>query len=428
MISIFVSERNEQGTPTCHNATIFKENAHTDSIPLNKMTGDDMTATPNVTLSFNNSATSQLQVGSENRALVITLLRVFSPLLMAFGVIGNILILVVIRRGAMPSVSTSLSFAYLAIADILVLVFALGDLWLYAYGIEARSAHNAWCKVHVWLTYVSVTLSAWALVFITIQRAISVYMPMRNAVIATKSTTLCGLITMTVLVVGMYLHIFWTIGIEDIAGSNAGGHSATANHTLGLNVSATNESNSELGNTTTTADVNTLKIAVCDALTRHSKFFNGPWTWVDLCIAVGLPTFLLIAGNVVIISQLLMARRRRQEMGQQRDDNKTHSVSVMLVGITLMYIVCSLPAHVLQIGANYWFDFTDQGSRSVYIDALYATCLLMYCNNAGNFALYCLTSKTFRTKFLGLLCKRYSSKSSSMNKSSAVTATTSDNM
>ena len=234
---------------------------------------------------------------------------------------------------------------------------------------------------------------------------------------------------MTVLVVGMYLHIFWTIGIEDIAGSNAGGHSATANHALGLNVSATNESiNSELGYTTTTADVNTLKIAVCDALTRHSKFFNGPWTWVDLCIAVGLPTFLLIAGNVVIISQLLMARRRRQEMGQQRDDNKTHSVSVMLVGITLMYIVCSLPAHVLQIGANYWFDFTDQSSRSVYIDALYATCLLMYCNNAGNFALYCLTSKTFRTKFLGLLRKRYSSKSSSMKMSSAVTATTSDNM
>ena len=82
------------------------------------------------------------------------IISIAAPILFLVGMIGNILIIVVIRRGALPSIATTLSFTYLAVVDMIVLVFALVELWLFYYDIYITDFNHTWCAIHAWLIYV----------------------------------------------------------------------------------------------------------------------------------------------------------------------------------------------------------------------------------------------------------------------------------
>ena len=145
------------------------------------------------TVSTFNTSTTTKPPGILEPMIGKVIISIAAPILFLVGVIGNILIIVVIRRGALPSIATTLSFTYLAVVDMIVLVFAPVELWLFYYEIYITYFNHTWCVIHAWLIYVGMSLSSWALAFITIQRAISIYFPLKNVSIATKSNTLIGL-------------------------------------------------------------------------------------------------------------------------------------------------------------------------------------------------------------------------------------------
>ena len=257
------------------------------------------------------------------------------------------------------------------------------------------------------------SLSSWALVFITIQRAISIYFPLKNVSIATKSNTLIGLGVMTVLICGLYLHMLWTLGLItypsalDAGLENAvfiGNSSISSVNTPSVttgtwpNVSNTSVNISESVNPSPT-------FYECNALPEYHTFFYGIWTWVDLAVVCLVPTVILVTGNLLIICRLTTATRKRQEMSQNQDDNnKKHNLSILLISITILFFVCTIPLTVFQIGSDDWFDFDNPSGVTLYHLVRIVVHIMQFANNAANFILYCLTSNIFRKKFYELVC------------------------
>ena len=342
--------------------------------------------------------------------IVKIIISIAAPILFLVGMIGNILIIVVIRRGALPSIATTLSFTYLAVVDMIVLVFGLLDLWLIYYGIFLKDFNHTWCAIHTWLIYVGVSLSSWALVFITIQRTISIYLPLKNVSIATKSNTLIGLSVMTVLICGLNLHMLWTSCFTTGPPTlNAGQGSAvlTGNYSISSTAAASLTTGTQSDVTNSTVDITSLVAPNCLVLPEHYTFFYGVWTWVDFVVACLVPTVILAIGNLLIICRLTTATRKRKEMSQNQDDNdKKHNIPIMLISITILFFVCTIPITVLLIGNTEWFDLDNPKEAATHHLVNLVANLMQYANNAANFILYCLTSNEFRKKMYELICRR----------------------
>ena len=332
------------------------------------------------------------------------LVLVLVPTFLAIGMTGNILIILVIRRGVFSSVATSLSFGYLAIVDMIVLAFGLVGLVKF----DARfmtDMDDTYCKLHSWILYSSVSFSSWALVFITSQRIISIYFPLQTRLIVTKSKTLIGLITMTIVIAGLNSCQLFFSGLtsgynggNDPIGTRETLFNTTTMHTV-TNISVTaNQVPTNISQVMQTAKLS------CSALPQYAMIDQDIWPWVDLFVTSVIPAFFLIIGNVLISYRLLLFRRERKIIAKDRTERKTNTVSILLVATTSLFLVCTLPIVLFLAGLGDMIDTSDYHGIAIYDLISTAFNLLQYLNSTSNFALYCLTSKVFRTKLLDLLC------------------------
>ena len=333
-------------------------------------------------LGVQNGSTSSVAEGQVARGVTYILASALSPTLLTIGIVGNILIIIVLQRGVLPGIASTLSFTWLAAADLLTLVNGLTDLWLYATNSSITIKSVIWCKLQSWLLYSAITLSSWCIVFITIQRIMAVTSPLRNKIFATKRNTLIGLISMTVIIFAMNSHMLFAFGHVTLPGDTDGP-------------------------------------VFCDIITPYHQFFIV-WTWVDLFLASVVPFVIVIVGNCVIIVCLLRARRERQHMARGRKEGKGSSVAGMLLGVSVMFIICTLPVVVLQIGSRFWFNLRDEGDYARWQMATFIANVIQYVNNTASCLLYTCTSKDFRKKVFELFTRR---KVRATGRSSVTTAT-----
>ena len=376
-----------------------------------------------------NSSTTMKSPSILDPVIIKVIISIAAPILFLVGMIGNILIIVVIRRGALPSIATTLSFTYLAVVDMIVLVFGLLELWLFYYGISIPDLNHTWCVIHSWLIYVGMSLSSWALVFITIQRTISIYLPFKNVSIATKSNTLIGLGVMTVLICGLYLHMLWILGLTtgpQASDTGLDNSFLTGNSSISSTAAPSVTTGTWPNGTNTSVESSSLvapgaAVPSCTALPEYDTFFYEVWTWVDLAVVCLVPTVILATGNILIICRLTTATHKRQKMSQDRDDNnKKHNISIMLISITILFFVCTIPLVVFQIFQTKWFDLDNPSEAARYHLVRIVVHLMQFANNAANFILYCLTSNVFRKKFYELVC-RHERKKENTSMSASVT-------
>lgn len=94
----------------------------------------------------------------------------FSPLLLAFGGIGNILCIIVLARKSRNN-PTIVYLCLLAGMDMLVLFTGLLRNYVrQLVGFDMRSIGSHFCKVHIFLTYSFMHISAYILVAVTLNR------------------------------------------------------------------------------------------------------------------------------------------------------------------------------------------------------------------------------------------------------------------
>ena len=311
--------------------------------------------------------------------------KIIPPIIISLGTMGNCLTVLVILRQKNRITSTSLFLLFLALSDILLLYTSPLRLWIRHYwNIDVRNLSEMSCKIHSYLTYVSVHLSSWLLVAVTVERVLSVMIPHRVKSGVTTTTAGVTISVIAVSVITLNSHFLYGMGQTFVAKAN--------------------------------------QYEQCyPKYESYQYFFNSILPWIDLCIAFVIPFIILTSGNVLIVIKLAVKRRRRRYMSnsninQKHLINRDISLTVLLICLCIFFFVCLGPVSVYFIGFPYWRDGII--ARMDQLDAFHDMEYLLfwhavvntigYLNATCNFFFYVLSGTKFRREILNLIFCRNS--------------------
>ena len=124
---------------------------------------------------------------------------------------------------------------------------------------------------------------------------------------------------------------------------------------------------------------------------------NNVYPWCDFSLYAALPFLILSITNSLIIYHVVHAQRRRAAMqsGETGSGSKLHSMTVMLISVSLAFLVFTLPYCV-----NYISLLVFHRSS---INLFMMSSVIMAANHCVNFALYSITGQTFKRELKDML-------------------------
>ena len=293
-----------------------------------------------------------------------------SPIVIAIGIIGNTLSILILSRKRMRKHTSAFYFTVLAVTDLLVLTVGLLRNFLevlmgYDY---IRTYSQASCKIHTFLVYFLGQFSAWVLLSVTVERFISVWFPFKARYVCTRKHAAIGLIILAAFISSANVHFFWTQGILV----------------------------SPLGN-------DTVKLT-CHDLEEYHYFTRVIWDILDSILIAYIPCACMIVLNVLIIIKL---KRFRSGVIFTPDSNSTrvNTMTAMLLTVTFTFVLLMTPLTLYLMGQIDWWEYQHKNDSSFEI-YFAAAVQLMYMNNAINFLLYYVSGNMFRKEFKELFVSR----------------------
>ncbi len=278
-----------------------------------------------------------------------------SPIIISVGVAGNVLSFLVMSRRQLDGLVISLCLKVLAVIDTLALLTGLLRQWIIAvFSVDPRATHLLVCKFHTFIVYWCLQVSAWIIVSITCERIISVFWPHIYKRYVNKKAAWVSLMFVFLLGLMADAHFFKTI---------------TVIHYLS-------------------------EFKACYANENYEYFIAYTWPQIDIIIACLLPLTIIFLGNMAILYKLCHGQFRHLHTGIIRP-TMTNLTSTFMA-ISVAFIITTLPARIFMSLQSTWV-YSDDSQYLAKIN-LWKACvlLLMYVNNAGNFALFCLSSSRFR--------------------------------
>ncbi|CAH1801161.1 unnamed protein product [Owenia fusiformis] len=293
------------------------------------------------------------------------------------GLVGNVTSIVVLRCSSMFLNPPSVYLIALAISDSFALILGGGRVWVISlWDIDIRELHEWVCKIHHVAIYTLLDFSAWLLVALSVDRVITVYMPLRAKLVCTRIraviVSLCILITL-ILINGHYL---FTVGYFAVIIDNE----------------VVYESN-------------------CYIVEGLETFHTEYWFWIDAVFASFLPFTLLMISNITIVVVIIRASQRRRQTMQavsssSSSDNQTRSLTIMLICLSITFLILTGPVVVFFLLDRLNVDPKEEASYDRVKSHMYSVIVfcLMYTNNAINFILYCVSGKKFRSSLVDVFC------------------------
>ena len=388
--------------------------------------------------------------------LAVLLWKIFCPVLLVVGLVGNSIAIAVWSRKRMRFSTTSLYLRFLAIVDTAVLVVApLRELVFYSSGTDIQVINDFSCRFHSWLVFTVTALSAWILAAISIDRLILVKFPLWAKVNCSKKSVVRVFIILTLLIGFINTHML--IYLEKV--------------------------------TIYTLNKHTNKSVVFDeACLPHSNLYKVLWhsIWpvaVLILYSIGPRVCLTVCGIMLIkslsmrnaslqssiqlrpqkaeqtrsptIKQAMIGlslvddkrqneqqnpanagtsqsikeaprekdtksihnepdtktethvQKTRQTTNQPAQNKSQHHrdlrpLTKVMIAVCLFFLVCTLPVCIFLILERVFYDVNipkDLASRRL---ALAIVALILYCNNAFNCVIYCLSSKVYRHELANL--------------------------
>jgi hypothetical protein len=332
-----------------------------------------------------------------------------SPVLIVLGTVTNALSILVLVRKAMRASPTMFYLCVLAVADILVLYTGLLRQWvLYTFEVDFRDQSEFTCKFGLFIVYFTVDFSVWTLVAVTIDRCISVCLPLKSKKFHGLRNARISMCVYGSLLFALNCHFFWTA--ELITGDDGSPPS-------------------------------------CIASPHNLEFNIAIWPWIDLCFFCAVPFTVMIVCNILIIRHIVVSRRHMQahtesnrnrhfksetggksgnannngkvrspkfrnthnngkvQSAKSRNTNnsgKVQSVTVMLLTVNILFLVLTAPIVIQLTGMKYWYS-TEDPRDNVWLMLMYPIAnLMMYTNSVINFFLYCMTGPRFRRELCAM--------------------------
>ena len=235
----------------------------------------------------------------------------------------------------------------------------------------------------MWLYGAAWTNSTYLLVALTLQRAISVVWPHRVHVLCTRTNTLATIGGIAVASLLLQAHVLYGY---DVVVTGEGGQ------------------------------------GVCGHGSQAYYVFNADyWVYVEIVTFSLLPFFCLVMGNGVLAWTLAVsvaaARTSLASSDVRQVDvrrKKASSTTTTVMVVSVVFIVLNLPLFVLIIinssthidapeGERDGEEQGGQGEDDVAIFLQSLLTILLFCNSAVNFYLYCLTGTRFRQELRQLM-------------------------
>ncbi len=302
-------------------------------------------------------------------------LMVVGTVLVISGTVGNILSFIVLQSYVFRKLASSYILSALALVDTGVLLTGLLRHCILAFSggtVDIRSYSSASCKIHTFLTFCLMQISAWTLVLVTTARLISAVVPYKAHIICSRRNVLLALSIVIAVLVLLNSHMFFTMDVTR--------------------------------NCFVLPDGNVTAVEQCLPKQQHTTLWNSVWPWVDSIVCSLLPGGIILGENIAIATRVWVAKRtRRANLTINRQQSSNLSVTTMLVGISVLFIVTNIPTVV------YFFQFEVARRSFTSATVIFHACAIvtLYCNHAFNFVIYSVFGRAhFWREVMALLaCK-----------------------
>ena len=308
-----------------------------------------------------------------------TLWKIFAPLLIVVGVIGNAVSIAVMSRQRMRHTTTSVYLRLLAVFDSVILLVVLPRKLLHFHSsVEIKNLSVFACKLVPFLTTSSLNLSWCLLSAITIDRLILIRYPVWAKKHCTRKSALIVFAILVSIIVAVNCHsiLFQNLRWKEV-------------------ISADN----------TTVRVNERCVPIPN---WYLMFRNKVWPLIILAVFSMVPVILQIVCNVLLARELVTRSRKRQARSLQESNNQherdLRSVTRMLIVISVFFVISTVPQCIQLTLQPYIFKPRIDHNIAKNLLMVAVIQLLMYSNNAFNFLLYTLSGKVFR-KELWSMCE-----------------------
>ena len=147
----------------------------------------------------------------------------------------------------------------------------------------------------------------------------------------------------------------------------------------------------------------------CSPMTRDYITFNTKvWPIITFICYGFAPIVWLISCNVILYRQLSLRCIRNHISGTvsgftRKCDKDMKSLTKMLIVVCVVFVTFAVPACVFLIIMPYVFTRTSPHDVAKQRLAWVMVASLLYCNNAINFIIYCVSGSLFRQEFRGLI-------------------------
>ena len=280
---------------------------------------------------------------------------------------------------------SSVILTALAVADTLTLAFGPTVLYL-------QKIHNIFindyfliCKLQRYLKSVFSYYANWLVIVLTIFRVIAVYLPHKANVYCTRRKAF--------IVVVVTFAAFFVVNLDTI-----------------IYIQHITENNRRK----------------CWFTGSRYTYYTVYSQWVMLTIMSVIPFVLLVTSNILIIYKVLIYSFRRRNMSTEIKSNDSQSMTAMLVGISVLFLVTQVPAVVISIIKRN-LSTAKHNKEYLYVFLVIDTIfrLFKWTNHAVNFFCYCISGKRFREELVAMVTEKFRRKrqcdESDISKSSTMT-------
>lgn len=305
------------------------------------------------------------------------------PVIVIVGTVGNVLSFLVLVRCQMRNTSVYFYLLALAVADTCVLYLSAFKSWIrLVFGYELLHESDGVCRFFTFLVLFWQHLSAWLIVFVTVDRFVVVWFPFKASSVCTVTRSRLATAVLVTTLIVYNSHVFWTYHLfyNPYWKSLACGYRSTM------------------------------------------PFMKKEFEFLKLATYSLVPFAVILVLNVAIITRLhwrpFLLRGRSGDTsstfsGTSRSESATNGrqakVTYMLVAVSFAWLALTFPN---AIHALVFHLSTSDQARSMYRAVSF---LLVYTNHAINFYLYCITGKKFRRELEELskaACSRMRTRSS----------------
>ena len=278
-----------------------------------------------------------------------------APVIGIFGIVGNVLALLILRRKGVCAESTSIYLRALAIADICCIVTTSGVLLVGEQFGQYYSAWSDWhCKLESVVIHTAFLGASWLVISITIERFIITVVPLKAKTVCTKKRAIGVVTFLTISLLALWVGLIFRNGVE--AGP-------------------------------------------CIVQEPQYAGFHGDvGVIVASVLYTFLPTPLLFIFNAFIIYNLASASRRRSRLissqAHESDFKRQTRVTVAVVDLSVCYLVLTIPEPVLRL-----VQFTADPETinwPLLLQLVNISPVLIVINHSVNFMFYIILSQRMR--------------------------------